>query len=320
METVWPISRLWAEANPVMASSPLIDFFRPYTHMKYCSENAKVGRQETIFVSLEGIRLWAEASGLGLRQAMIRLLAKNIWPERFRRNFGLFSSRELARLLQSHALVLGCGGLGGHVAELLARSGVGSLRLVDSDVFDESNLNRQRFCSERVLGKPKAFVVRDALADIASHVETEALNCVASEDTLPDLVAGMDVALDCLDNIGDKAALERAALAEGVAFVHGSVLREEGFSYLNSGPEERLAELYPQGQTSNELDQSRRESVSALAPASIACLMVRFALDALLGRSARRPLYHLDLSVPELERFAWAESSPADAISPHTPR
>ena len=79
---------------------------------------------------------------------MVHLLGQNIWPERFRRNFGLVTAEEMTRLLQSRALVLGCGGLGGYAAELLARSGVGSIRLVDNDVFDESNLNRQRFCSE----------------------------------------------------------------------------------------------------------------------------------------------------------------------------
>lgn len=98
------------------------------------------------------------------------------------------------------------------MAELLARSGVGCIRLVDNDVFDESNLNRQRFCTERVIGQPKVRVVRDALADIASHVEAEALEMRADSSNLSCLVAGMDVALDCLDNIGAKTALERAAL------------------------------------------------------------------------------------------------------------
>ena len=237
---------------------------------------------------------------------MVDLLGQNIWPERFRRNFGLIAAEDLARLLQGSALVLGCGGLGGHVAELLARSGVGSIRLVDNDVFDESNLNRQRFCSERVLGQPKACVVRDALGDIASHLQVEALQIAAQKDNLPDLVAGMDVALDCLDNITAKTALERAALAAGVPFIHGSVLREEGFCYANPGPQARLEELYPQGQSAHELEHARREGVGALAPASVACLMVKLALRSMLRPNTSSALFHLDLSVPEMERFDWA--------------
>lgn len=291
-----------------MTISDLHQFFSPYIRAK-CQTKSAGNAQETLFVSLEGLRLWAASQALTLRAAMIYLLGQNIWPERFRRNFGLVTVEEMARLLQSRALVLGCGGLGGHVAELLARSGVGSLRLVDNDVFDESNLNRQRFCSERMLGQRKVSVVRNALADIAGHVETEALELVADEGNLPDLVAGMDVVLDCLDNISAKTDLERAALAAGVPFVHGSVLREEGFCYANSGPQARLEELYPQGQSDSELEHARREGVGALAPASVACLMVKLALRAILQRTASSALYYLDFSVPELERFDWADKA-----------
>ena len=291
-----------------MTISDLHDFLRPYIRATYPADSAS-GTQETLFVSLEGTRHWAASRGLALRAAMVDLLGQNIWPERFRRNFGLIAAEDMARLLQGSALVLGCGGLGGHVAELLARSGVGSIRLVDNDVFDESNLNRQRFCSERVLGQPKACVVRDALGDIASHLQVEALQIAAQKDNLPDLVAGMDVALDCLDNITAKTALERAALAAGVPFIHGSVLREEGFCYANPGPQARLEELYPQGQSAHELDHARREGVGALAPASVACLMVKLALRSILRPQNGSALFHLDLSVPEMERFDWAGKS-----------
>ena len=291
-----------------MTISDLHDFLRPYIRATYPTDSAS-GAQETLFVSLEGIRHWAASRDLTLRAAMVDLLGQNIWPERFRRNFGLIAAEDLARLLQGSALVLGCGGLGGHVAELLARSGVGGIRLVDNDVFDESNLNRQRFCTENVLGQPKVRVVRDALADIASHVEAEALEMLADSSNLSCLVAGMDVALDCLDNIGAKTALERAAIAAGVPFVHGSVLREEGFCYASSGPQARLEELYPHGQSESELEHARREGVGALAPASVACLMVKLALRAIQRRTASSALYHLDLSVPEMERFDWAEKA-----------
>ena len=270
---------------------------------------------------------------------MARLLSFNIWPERFRRNYGLFSAQDMARLLRSRILVLGCGGLGGHAAELLARMGVGFLRLVDNDVFDESNLNRQRFCTESALGRPKALVLRQALADVASHLDAEAVQVEADEHNLPDLVRGVDVALDCLDTIAAKTALEKASLAAGVPFVHGSVLRDEGFAYVNGGPTPRLPELYPQGQSVEELTQARREGVGTLAPAAVACLMVRLCLRVVLAPSSESsgagaetdgvggkpatghspagnmpaghgpgvlsPLYHLDMSVPELERFFW---------------
>ncbi|MBB5143681.1 HesA/MoeB/ThiF family protein [Desulfovibrio intestinalis] len=294
-----------------MTTPQLYAFFKPHLCAVYPAHPASAdsGRHcdgaEILFVRLAGIRTWADTQGMTLREAMICLLGHHIWPERFRRNYGLFSSGDMACLLQSRVLVLGCGGLGGYVAELLARSGVGSIRLVDNDVFDESNLNRQCFSSERALGLPKARVVCNALEDIASHVAAEALEVEAGEHNLPELVTGMDIALDCLDSIPLKTALERAALARNVPFIHGAVLREEGFSYANSGPRPRLEELYPQGQSSQELAQARREAIGALAPASVACLMVKLTLRALLTQSKDSSLLHLDLSVPELEDFSW---------------
>ena len=363
-------------------------FFIPYLRAEYpapsASPTAPCGQgapESTLFVSLTGLRAWAKLHGLPEREAMVRLLSFNVWPERFRRNFGLFSAQDMARLLRSRILVLGCGGLGGHAAELLARMGAGFLRLADNDVFDESNLNRQRFCTESALGRPKALVLRQALADVASHLDVEAVQLEADEHNLPDLLRGVDVALDCLDTIAAKTALERVCLAAGVPFVHGSILRDEGFAYVNGGPTPRLAELYPQGQSGDELAEARREGVGTLTPAAVACLMVRLCLRIVLappsessgagaetdgagaeevagaeaggapcpcagpqvqesasasqesaaegpteslpagnpasahssaghlpaghGPQVLSPLYHLDMSVPELERFFW---------------
>ena len=299
----------------VMTKQELRAFFKPYLRAEYPASSAcgtapcgKNTADSALFVSLAGIRAWSEMHGLPERESMARLSSHNIWAERFRRNYGLFSSQDMARLLRSRVLVLGCGGLGGHVAELLARMGAGFLRLVDNDVFEESNLNRQRFCTESTLGSPKALVVRESLVDTASHLEVEALQVEANDQNLPDLVTGMDVVLDCLDNITAKAALEKASLAAGVPFVHGSILRDEGFAYVNAGPVPRLPELYPQGQSSEELARSRREGVGTLAPAAVACLMVRLCLRALLAAHSPvvlSPLYHLDMTIPELERFFW---------------
>jgi len=94
-------------------------FLRPYVRATYLTETS-AGQQQALFVSLEGLRAWAALRGLALRDAMSELLEQHIWPERFRRNFGLVAAQDMARRLQSRVLVLGCGGLGGHVAELLA--------------------------------------------------------------------------------------------------------------------------------------------------------------------------------------------------------
>lgn len=310
-----------------MAESRLRAFFRPYLRTVYGARapGAALGgrdpQEEIWFITIAGIRAWAAKQALPTREAVARLVLAGIWPESFRRNYGLLAAHDVARLLRCRVLVLGCGGLGGHVAELLARAGVGFLRLVDNDVFDESNLNRQRFCAQSTLGRPKALVVHDALTDMAFHLEAEALQLEAHEENMPELVRGMGAVVDCLDTIGAKMALEKAALAAGRPFIHGSILREEGFAYLNPGPDARLNTLYPEGQGAEELALSRHEAMGTLAPAGVACLMAKLCLRALLAPALEHgsdkahegeqaaglgsPLYHLDLSIPELECFFW---------------
>ena len=152
----------------------------------------------------EGVRLLAQELDVPERVAMTELLARDIWPERFSRCRGAFSAQALSALLSTRVLLAGCGGLGGHAAALLARMGVGSLVLCDPDRFEESNLNRQLFCTEQALGRFKAEVCRDGILSIASYMDVEARTVALNEDNLPQMLKGVDVVMDCLDSIARK--------------------------------------------------------------------------------------------------------------------
>ena len=190
----------------------------------------------TPFVGGTAIRQLAAGAVLPEREVMVALLQDGIWPERFRRNYGVFSADAMVRLLQTRVFVLGCGGLGGHVASLLARLGVGGLRLCDSDIFEESNLNRQYFCTESTLGQPKAVATARGLRDMAGYLALDVRHVEADEKNLPDMLQNVDVALDCLDDLALKMLLEERSAAAGVPFVHGSVLRAEGFARAFRAP------------------------------------------------------------------------------------
>ena len=75
---------------------------------------------------------------------------------RYMRNLHTYSMAEQAWLLNSRAAVVGLGGLGGTVTQILARAGVGGLVLIDGDIFEEHNLNRQLFCTQEGIGSSKA--------------------------------------------------------------------------------------------------------------------------------------------------------------------
>lgn len=277
------------------ASDSARDFLRPFI----LRETAGAA-----FVEGRGVRSWAARRGLPEREAMARLLEEDIWPERFRRNFGALSAGAMARLLRSRVFLLGCGGLGGHVAEILARTGVGALRLCDMDVFEESNLNRQRFCVESALGRPKAEVAADGIRDIASHAEVGTVVVRATAENLPELLRGVDAVMDCLDDIPMRRTLEAAALEAGAIFIHGSVLRSEGFALCNAGGSPLIPAIYHDAADEGaDPGSGRAGAVMAVAPAGTACLMCSLLIRALTGTPPKPHLFHLDWTVPELERF-----------------
>ncbi len=120
---------------------------------------------------------WAigKQTGLSLRQVENAALTAGILPERYSRNQKSLSCADQLRLLQSHVAIIGLGGLGGTVTEILARLGVGGLTLVDGDVFDESNLNRQLLSSPTRLGEKKASAAATRVRNINPAVEIRAI-------------------------------------------------------------------------------------------------------------------------------------------------
>ena len=119
--------------------------------------------ENTLCIKHEGVVFLAQYLALPLKAVLMGLLEKDIWPLRFYRNKGVFTAAQMIHLLSQRVFLAGCGGLGGYVAQLMTRMGVGAFRLCDPDVFEESNINRQCFCTEKTLGQLKVEVCRQNL-------------------------------------------------------------------------------------------------------------------------------------------------------------
>lgn len=145
------------------------------------------------------------------------------FEHRYDRNRQALSDRECQALLGCKVAVIGCGGLGGYVAEHLVRVGVGSLRLVDADVFEESNLNRQLFCTEGALGRAKVEAAAERLAAVNSGVAVEAIPALMTDDNAADLIAGCQCVVDCLDNVVARFQLARACQEADAPLVYGAI-------------------------------------------------------------------------------------------------
>ncbi len=165
----------------------------------------------------------ARASGLARRDVEIALLEREIIPERYGRNIGALGVAGQLALRRATALVIGCGGLGGWLAEGLCRLGIGRLRLVDGDVFRDSNLNRQLGCTEATLGRPKASALAEHLRQVNGAVDLEPVDAHLTSENAAEMLTGVDVALDALDSIHTRLLLQGAARRQGVALVHGAI-------------------------------------------------------------------------------------------------
>lgn len=178
---------------------------------------------ESQLVVEDGVLLqWAHGSGISPRDAQIEALQRRIIPLRYVKNFHSLTLAEQGRICESRVLVCGCGGLGGVLINLLARAGVGTLRFVDGDVFNPSNLNRQWFCDTQELSRPKAEVAGAHVRAINPLIEVEVFSTFMDQDNVGDLVGGMDLVMDALDNLPGRFLLAEAAKHTGVPFIHAA--------------------------------------------------------------------------------------------------
>jgi molybdopterin/thiamine biosynthesis adenylyltransferase len=151
------------------------------------------------------------------------MIPMSIETERYSRNFDTLTRPQQAQLASSRVAVLGLGGLGGGVSEMLARTGVGHLTLIDGDVFEPSNLNRQLFCTEEVLGISKALAAEKRIRAVNSQVKITAVHQYADDDTFYDLIKDCDLVVDCLDSIPARFMLEHAAKKAQIPLVAGAI-------------------------------------------------------------------------------------------------
>jgi molybdopterin/thiamine biosynthesis adenylyltransferase len=139
-----------------------------------------------------------------------------------------FGEEAQERLLASHALVVGAGGLGSAALMYLASSGVGRITVCDGDRVDLTNLQRQVIHRVASVGQPKAASAAATLATINPDIRVDALEERAGPERLMALARGADLVLDCSDNFATRHALNRACVASRKPLVSGAAIRFDG--------------------------------------------------------------------------------------------
>ncbi len=132
------------------------------------------------------------------------------------------------RILATHALIIGAGGLGSPAALYLASAGVGRITLVDDDTVDFTNLQRQILHTQARVGMAKAESGRQALAAINPDIALTPLQQRLTGEALDALVATADIVLDCTDNFATRHAINRACVHHAKPLVSGAAIRFDG--------------------------------------------------------------------------------------------
>ena len=174
-------------------------------------------------IALRHVHELAQSFHCSIRDVELAALEMEVAPRRYLRNLGTVGFKGQARLLQATVAIVGLGGLGGYVAEALARMGVGRLILIDGDVFEEHNLNRQLLSTEGRMGTPKVTAAQQRVAEINGAVETTGHAERLTRENLPRLLAGADLVVDGLDRLPTRLILQQGAQALGIPMVHGSI-------------------------------------------------------------------------------------------------
>ena len=140
--------------------------------------------------------------------------------ERFKRTEILFGKEKMDKLYNAHVLVVGVGGVGGYVCEMLARSGVGALTIVDFDVVSLSNINRQIIALSSTVGLPKVEVMEKRIKEINPNCKVYPKNLKVSMETIPQVFdLKFNYVVDAIDNLEGKVELIKAAKERNIPII-----------------------------------------------------------------------------------------------------
>lgn len=142
---------------------------------------------------------------------------------RYDRNMLCLSEEENNSLRNKIVGVVGCGGLGGYIIEMLGRLGVGKIIAVDGDVFEETNLNRQILSNVENMGKPKALEAWERMKLVNPDVELLPVYNRVNEDNAKTILQKAQVVVDALDNVNGRMVLQKTCEELNIPLVHGAI-------------------------------------------------------------------------------------------------
>mgnify|MGYP001545199752 CR=1 FL=1 len=203
--------------------------------------------------------------------------------QEFLKQIGLDGQRSL---VGAKVLIVGCGALGSNLANLAGRAGFGCLVLVDNDLPELSNLQRQVLFDEDDVkeGLHKSLALARRMGKINSDIEYEPHVARVDEKNIGEFLAGVDLVLDGTDNIETRKVINKACYQQGIPWVYGGVVGTQGnIMPIRPGIGPCFSCLYPETPEPGTLPTADTFGIMNTAPAIIAALKVTEAIKLLIG-------------------------------------
>lgn len=226
-----------------------------------------------------------------------------MFSKRYERNYKTISHEDQKKLAESTVAIVGCGGLGGTMAEELGRLGIGRLILVDGDIFEESNLNRQLFSTENNLGEKKVEAAKKRLKTVNSEVKLTLFDKWFNEENASTLFSGTDLVLDALDSINRRVELERACHQLNIPLVYAGIAGWFGMLGVSLPGDLSVCKIFKEGKIDKGVEKEWGNP--AFTPWVLSSLTVAEAVKVLVGRepSLTNSWLQIDLLYMEFENF-----------------
>ena len=190
-----------------------------------------------------------------------------------------FGEEGQRKLRQAHVLVAGVGGLGSPVAIYLACAGIGKLTVVDSDAVELSNLNRQILHGEEDIGEQKVVSAARKLEKLNATIEIIPLAKKITEENFTGLLEGVDLVMDCMDNMATRFIMNEGCVKAGIPLIHGGIYGMMGeITTIIPGQTPCFECIFPRG-----VEGKTPFPVFGFTPALIASLQVMEAIKLLAG-------------------------------------
>lgn len=206
----------------------------------------------------------------------------------------IFSEDEQEIIRTTPIVVMGCGGLGGTIIEQLIRSGFEKLTIIDQDVFDETNLNRQIRSNLDTLNKSKVDVTKSAMEKINPNVDITSYNLTINQKNISDIFKGNQILIDAVDNVYTRVLISREAKKQGMVFVHSAVEKTSGQLTVFEPDSVSYEELFRLKSVGKELNEdvknyllsisSKKPQVLGVTPAIFGSLQVNETIKYILNK------------------------------------